>query len=159
MELQATPTAPTPASSSTPNVSRETTTFESCARTYVAAQAPGWKSGKHAKQWLSTLETYAFPVMGKLDVAAVAVTVLDAHIESAICNGKGGTIGRFISRAGRRLFLLGWVLKERGTCRRGREVWRVRTSPKSRCDFTIDDSVSDPRCLVWSAPVLSITNT
>jgi hypothetical protein len=49
-------------------------TFESCARTYVAAQAPGWKSGKHAKQWLSTLEGYAFPVIGKLDVAAVAVT-------------------------------------------------------------------------------------
>ena len=75
VELQAaTPTNPPAATSITPNVSRETTTFESCARTYVAAQAPGWKSGKHAKQWLSTLEAYAFPVIGKLDVAAVAVT-------------------------------------------------------------------------------------
>ena len=75
VELQATPTTnPPAAASTTSNVSRETTTFESCARTYVAAQAPGWKSGKHAKQWLSTLETYAFPVIGKVDVAAVAVT-------------------------------------------------------------------------------------
>ena len=39
--------------------------FENCAKSYIAAQARGWKSGKHAKQWLSTLETYAFPVIGK----------------------------------------------------------------------------------------------
>ena len=75
VEFQATPRdPPSAASTTTPKVSRETTTFESCARTYVAAQAPGWKSGKHAKQWMSTLESYAFPVMGKLDVAAVTVT-------------------------------------------------------------------------------------
>ena len=47
-------------------------TFEFCARTYVAAQTPGWKSAKHAKQWLATLETYAFPVVGQLNVAEVA---------------------------------------------------------------------------------------
>ena len=40
----------------------------------MAAQAPGWKSPKHAKQWLSTLKAYAFPVVGKLDVRAVALT-------------------------------------------------------------------------------------
>lgn len=48
-------------------------TFEFCANTYVAAQAPGWKSKKHAKQWLSTLEQYAFPVIGKLHVREVAI--------------------------------------------------------------------------------------
>jgi integrase len=63
-----------PASSITQQASREPTTFESCARTYVAAQTPGWKSGKHAKQRLATLETYAFPIIGKLDVAMVAVS-------------------------------------------------------------------------------------
>jgi integrase len=46
--------------------------FESCSRTYIDAQAPGWKSGKHAKQWLATLQKYAFPVIGVLDVAAIA---------------------------------------------------------------------------------------
>jgi integrase len=38
----------------------------------VAAQAPGWKSKKHAKQWLATLERYAFPVIGPLNVAQIA---------------------------------------------------------------------------------------
>ena len=47
-------------------------TFETCARTYITAQTPGWRSGKHAKQWLSTLEMYAFPVIGKRDVATIA---------------------------------------------------------------------------------------
>ena len=45
--------------------------FEWCSRTYIDAQAPGWKSGKHAKQWLSTLQRYAFPVIGALDVATI----------------------------------------------------------------------------------------
>ena len=48
-------------------------TFEFCARTYVAAQAPGWKSTKHAKQWLSTLERYAFPVIGKLNMREISI--------------------------------------------------------------------------------------
>ena len=75
VEFREPPTMDPPAAISImPNVSRETTIFESCARTYVAAQAPGWKSPKHAKQWLSTLEAYAFPVIGKMNVAAVAVT-------------------------------------------------------------------------------------
>jgi integrase len=46
-------------------------TFEFCAKKYIAAQEPGWKSRKHGKQWLSTLETYAFPVIGKLHPSAV----------------------------------------------------------------------------------------
>jgi integrase len=73
VEPQAAPIDP-PTSSIAEKANREGTTFESCARTYVTAQTPGWKSGKHAKQWLATLETYAFPVIGKLDVAMIAVS-------------------------------------------------------------------------------------
>lgn len=40
--------------------------FWRCARTYSAAQEAGWKSKKHGKQWVSTLEEYAFPVIGPL---------------------------------------------------------------------------------------------
>lgn len=54
----------------------ESHTFEQCARTYIAAQAPGWKSAKHAAQWSSTLERYAYPVIGKRDVADVSA----AHV-------------------------------------------------------------------------------
>jgi len=52
---------------------QEAKTFELCARTYITAQAPGWKSHKHAKQWLATLEKYAFPVIGKVNVAEVSM--------------------------------------------------------------------------------------
>jgi hypothetical protein len=50
---------------------REEQTFALCAKTYIAAQAPGWKSGKHAKQWTSSLERYAYPVIGRLNVSAI----------------------------------------------------------------------------------------
>jgi integrase len=43
-------------------------TFEDAARTCHAEHKAGWKNGKHADQWLSTLEAYAFPLLGKLTV-------------------------------------------------------------------------------------------
>jgi integrase len=46
-------------------------TFEQCARKYIEANKAGWKSAKHASQWASTLETYAYPVLGSLLVADV----------------------------------------------------------------------------------------
>jgi hypothetical protein len=49
-------------------------TFEQCATAYIAAHAPGWKSAKHAAQWTATLETYAFPFIGKLPVSVVDTT-------------------------------------------------------------------------------------
>lgn len=46
-------------------------TFEQCARAYVEAHAPGWRNVKHARQWSSTLERYAFPVFGAVAVGDV----------------------------------------------------------------------------------------
>lgn len=45
--------------------------FKEAAEKYIAAHKPGWKNGKHADQWTATLQTYAFPVVGSLSVAAV----------------------------------------------------------------------------------------
>lgn len=45
--------------------------FKECAEQYIAAQEPGWKNAKHAAQWTSTLETYAYPIIGSLPVAAI----------------------------------------------------------------------------------------
>ena len=47
------------------------TTFRQCAKDYIKAHQPGWKSAKHGSQWAATLETYAFPVIGSLPVALV----------------------------------------------------------------------------------------
>lgn len=51
-------------------------TLEQCARKYIEARAPGWKSAKHAAQWSSTLERYAYPAIGKRDVADVTSTLV-----------------------------------------------------------------------------------
>jgi integrase len=46
-------------------------TFKEAAEKYIAAHAPAWKSAIHAKQWATTLETYVFPTLGELSVAAI----------------------------------------------------------------------------------------
>jgi len=38
--------------------------FTSCAARFVKAHRRGWKNAKHARQWVSTLKTYARPVIG-----------------------------------------------------------------------------------------------
>ena len=53
-----------------------TMTFSEASITYIAAHESGWKSAKHAAQWRTTLESYAFPVIGKIAVADVET----AHI-------------------------------------------------------------------------------
>jgi integrase len=50
---------------------RQQNTFEAIAREFVKRQQPGWKSQKHAEQWLSTLEQYAFPIIGSVPVASI----------------------------------------------------------------------------------------
>lgn len=51
-------------------------TFSEAAEKYIAAHRAGWKNVKHADQWANTLTTYAAPVIGNLDVAAVEI----AHV-------------------------------------------------------------------------------
>lgn len=46
-------------------------TFEEAARSYVDSHEDAWKNPKHRSQWISTLETYVFPVMGTLLVRDV----------------------------------------------------------------------------------------
>lgn len=46
-------------------------TFRATATAYVAAREKEWRNEKHRAQWSSTLETYAFPVIGSMAVSAV----------------------------------------------------------------------------------------
>jgi integrase len=52
-------------------VPKRAMTFKQAATAYIAANKDGWKNPKHRQQWTNTLETYAYPVIGDLDVAAV----------------------------------------------------------------------------------------
>lgn len=45
--------------------------FGDAAAKYIAAKEPEWKNVKHAAQWRSTLETYAYPVIGKVFVGSI----------------------------------------------------------------------------------------
>ena len=58
----------------------KTLTFKECAENYIAAHKAGWKSAKHAGQWEATLETYAYPVIGKLPVQMIET----AHVMKII---------------------------------------------------------------------------
>lgn len=42
-----------------------TPTFEEAAREYHEQVSKAWRNGKHGKQWLRTLDDYAFPIIGK----------------------------------------------------------------------------------------------
>lgn len=46
-------------------------TFQATALELIESKRPGWKNAKHAAQWTSTLETYAFPKLGQLQVSKV----------------------------------------------------------------------------------------
>ena len=52
------------------------TTFKEAAERYIAAHASSWRNAKHAGQWGSTLEGYAYPVFGGVSVAAVDVSMV-----------------------------------------------------------------------------------
>jgi integrase len=42
--------------------------FDECALAYVAAHRAGWRNVEHARQWKTTLATYASPIIGRLSV-------------------------------------------------------------------------------------------
>jgi integrase len=43
-------------------------TFEALAQQHVAENLGSWRNAKHGAQWRSTLETYAFPILGDMKV-------------------------------------------------------------------------------------------
>jgi integrase len=55
-------------------------TFKECAEGFITAHRAGWKSTKHAGQWTATLETYAYPVIGKMQVQMIET----AHVMKII---------------------------------------------------------------------------
>lgn len=47
-------------------------TFREAALAVFAENKAGWRNDKHRAQWLSTLEAYAFPIIGEMSVSVVA---------------------------------------------------------------------------------------
>jgi integrase len=54
--------------------------FRRVAEFYVAAHEAGWKSSKHHRQWVQTLEDYVYPVLGDLPVRDIG----DGEVERVL---------------------------------------------------------------------------
>lgn len=72
-------------------------TFAEAARRFIDAKSDEWRNGKHRTQWENTLETYAFPIMGKLLVQDVRQSHVLAVLEP-IWKDKTETASRLRGR-------------------------------------------------------------
>lgn len=54
----------------------KTATFAECATAYIKGHRAGWKNSKHGLQWGTTLETYAYPTIGNLNVADIDASLV-----------------------------------------------------------------------------------
>jgi integrase len=80
-------------------------TFQECAEQYIKDHRASWKNPKHAAQWPSTLETYVYPKIGKLNVADVDLPHI-LNILEPIWKDKPETASRV---RGRIETVLGWA--------------------------------------------------
>lgn len=75
----------------------EIPTFTSCAARYIQAHRRGWKNTKHARQWVSTLKSYARPEIGTKRVDTIATEEI-LKILSPIWTNKTETAKRVQGR-------------------------------------------------------------
>lgn len=61
-------TCPIQAKKNSLATAKETKTpkFSDFALEYIETMRPKWRNQKHAEQWVSTVRTYAFPILGKM---------------------------------------------------------------------------------------------
>jgi integrase len=70
-------------------------TFKECAASFIAAHREKWRSLVHGQQWLTSLETYAYPIIGALDVAQVDKPAVLRVLEQTVPAATGRPGGRF----------------------------------------------------------------
>ena len=74
-------------------------TFEEAARRVYELHRPTWRNAKHGAQFISTLETYAFPRLGRLSVTDVSTADV-LSVLSPIWTAKPETARRVRQRIG-----------------------------------------------------------
>lgn len=72
-------------------------TFKECAEAYIEAKAIEWKNPKHRQQWENTLATYAYPKIGAMVVADIALPQVLSVLEP-IWTDKTETASRLRGR-------------------------------------------------------------
>ncbi|MDC3058229.1 site-specific integrase [Litorivicinus sp.] len=56
-------------------------TFEEFTHAYLERRSPEWSNAKHASQWINTLTTYAFPIIGSVSIADITTQHLKAILD------------------------------------------------------------------------------
>jgi integrase len=95
-------------------------TFDRCADEYIKLHRPSWKNAKHAEQWVSTLNTYASPVIGGKPVRDVCVGDVLAVIEPYWLT-KNETMVRTRNRIE---LVLGWAASRGYRAKENPAQWR-----------------------------------
>jgi integrase len=83
-------------------------TFAEAARTVHGLHLPTWKNAKHAAQFITTLETYAFPRMGQMRVDTITSADVMAAL-APIWTAKAETAKRVMQRIGT---VMGWCVAQ-----------------------------------------------
>ncbi len=80
-------------------------TFRECAIAYMEAHASDYTSDKHRKQWPSTLEAYAYPVIGNMLVSDVAMRDVKSVLEqeTTTTDGQSGKLWFLKTETAKRL--------------------------------------------------------
>ncbi|MEK0417835.1 MAG: hypothetical protein RI949_1841 [Pseudomonadota bacterium] len=80
-------------------------TFRDCAEAYMEAHASDYTNDKHRKQWPSTLEAYAYPLIGKMLAADITMRdVLDVLLqETTHRDGSTGKLWHIKAETAKRL--------------------------------------------------------
>ena len=94
--------------------------FTRAAEAYIAAHEAAWKNAKHAWQWHSSLELYAFPKIGQLDVGDIGMAQVLEVLEP-IWRTKTETASRV---RGRIELILSWADKRAERERLNPARWR-----------------------------------
>jgi len=81
-------------------------TFRQCAAAYLDAHSKAWRNTKHVDQWQSTLQTYAYPVIGGVLVRELELPHV-LRILEPIWHGKTETASRLRGRIER---VLDWAI-------------------------------------------------
>jgi len=62
--------------------------FRECSERYILAHRAGWKNAVHARQWETTLATYAYPILGTLAVGLVDTAAIMRVLEQPISDKR-----------------------------------------------------------------------
>jgi integrase len=80
-------------------------TFKEAAKKYIDAHAGEWRNAVHAAQWSTSLETYAYPVLGDMSVSDIDLPHV-LKVLTPIWNDKTETASRIRARIER---VLAWA--------------------------------------------------